>query len=157
MFIMWMHTKTFVHGAASSTMDLMSLVLLVPAGLLVAATVARAGAPAEFTIDVSSLASMPVRQYHAMIHEANEVWRPYGVSLLWISNAADSATRASDRVLTVSRADAQAKPASLAAPRLGAVVFVEGHVRAERTLTLSIATIECLVDATPLGGRYIGE
>jgi len=136
----------------------MTLVSLVPAGVLVATFVLKPAQPADLTIDVSALTSMPSREYRAMIREAGAIWRPYGVSLTWVAAPGGASLPENDRLLTV----VDAGPVIIdrlrvATPRLGAVVFEDGHILAEQRVTMAVGEVERLVDEAPWVSGRVGD
>lgn len=134
----------------------MSVAHIVSAGLL-AAALATPQLPTALTIDVSALASMPSRQYQAMVRETCDIWRPYGVSLIWTAAPGGASLPRSERTLTVVDRRQVDGPRSAETPRLGAVVFEDGHVVAEQLLTVSVGEVERLVNEAPWASRRVGD
>jgi hypothetical protein len=104
-------------------------------------------------LDVSALAAMPPRQLRAMFDETESLWKEHGATLSWRYPGAAGAPVLVRDVLTV-----VAEPPHPSSPaRLGAVLFLNGHQTAERTIGLSVETIAALTLQTPRAGRRIQE
>src|SRR5436190_20487678 len=135
----------------------MSVAHIVSAGVL-AAALAKPQPPTALTIDVSALASMSSLQYHAMVRETCDIWRPYGVSLIWTAAQGGGSLPRSERTLTVvDRGQVDVGERRAETPRLGAVVFEDGHVLAEHLLTVSVGEVERLVNEAPWASRRVGD
>lgn len=135
----------------------MTVAQIVFAGVL-AAALAKPPLPTDLTIDISALASMPSRQYQAMVRETCDIWRLYGVSLIWTAAPGGASLPLSERSLTVvDSGHIFAGQRHADTPRLGAVIFEDGHVQADQRLTVSVDEVERLVNEAPWASRRVGD
>lgn len=108
--------------------------------------------PLTVAVDLRPL-GMPARQLHAMAAEAGALWGAAGIVLTWRFPGEAPPLAAGDDTVTV----VAAAPQGTARARLGAVLFLEGRVDAERTIELSATTIAGLVDQTRWSGRRVRD
>lgn len=125
--------------------------------LAVAMTVTLEADPGvDIALDVTGLASEPPREMRALVCEANALWQPSGVRLVWVESARSRALPNAALTLDVVRDEAErasaVKDGSL---RLGYIVFQNGTGAADRRITLSVRSVQRLVDGVPWSGRRV--
>jgi hypothetical protein len=113
----------------------------------------------KIAVDITAIAAMPPRQLRAMIAEADAIWTPHDVSLVWIvSETQNTFPEAQDRLTVVQElAPASNAPGDALHRRLGSAQFVDANVAPDRTLRMSIEGIARMVDETRLMDRPVRE
>ena len=109
--------------------------------------------PLTVMVDLRQVAGLPPRQLRAMAAEAEALWRAAGIVLTWRFPGDPPPVAPSDDTVTV----ATAAPSGTAPARLGAVLFLEGRVDAERAIELSVTTIARLVEDARWSGRRVRD
>jgi len=126
-----------------------------PAMLLAVALALKPDPSITVTVDVTALAGVLPRALRSMMREASALWRPEGVTLAWVLSPAARALPETRPTLDVVREAGVPNAPTGGAPRLGAAVFLDGSVDAERRLGLSVEAVGRLVDNTPWAGRHV--
>lgn len=130
---------------------------LAPTIAFAAALALKPDAALDVALDVTALAELSPHVLQAMMREASDLWRPAGVTLVWVTSpAARALPDARPIVDVVPEAAGHATPAGRF-PRLGMVVFLEGSADAERRLSLSVEAIGRLIDHAPWAGRRVAD
>jgi hypothetical protein len=112
----------------------------------------------SLAVDTSKVGPMPARQLKAMQREAEAIWQSYGVAIEWIDGErplVGDLERPTDSIRIVR--DVTAGPGTSAGRMLGAVLFLEGRAAAEKTVTISVETVQRLVGNTRWANRRIAE
>lgn len=109
----------------------------------------------ELGVDIGALATMPPRQLRAMSREAQALWQPYGVRLTWVLAAGPGTLpQAGDSLKVVDNANDHRATDER---RLGAVLFLEGNVVADKTVVLSINAVGRIAEQTPWASRRVTD
>jgi hypothetical protein len=136
------------------------------AAILAAAGSAQAAFPsaersAAIRMIVALIPPVPASsgQLRAMMREADAIWRPYGVDLVWSTGAAGDLSADSAASLRVRFAHGTVPASGTAGPgafRLGAIKFFDGDV-ADDVIVLSADEIAATVMSAPWAGRDLRQ
>ena len=134
--------------------------LLVCSALVVAATATPFGAGeitiAHVGIVLEAPPSFSERRLHTMTEETTAIWRPYGVSISWLTPLQVHEPGPDVRIIVRMPISAPERGAGGAPQRpLGSVLFVDGIP--DGVITIRPETVEAVIPATGWNGRRLTE
>jgi hypothetical protein len=123
--------------------------------LVVLLAVAVHGAAVQVAVDLTAVAGIPPRQLRAMTREAQAIWHPHGVSLVWVASDSNVAVGLVQNTIRLVRAEGDAGEVALGTRRvrLGSVRFPDGGVLADGIVQIDVDAVARVVAAAPwIGG-----
>ncbi|OFW25353.1 MAG: hypothetical protein A3H97_06450 [Acidobacteria bacterium RIFCSPLOWO2_02_FULL_65_29] len=114
-------------------------------------------APLDVAVDVTALAEVSPHVLHATMGEASALWRPAGVTLVWVTSPTARSLPDVRLTLDVVPEAAGGGASAGGTSRLGMVVFLGDSANPERRLGLSVEAVGRLIDDAPWAGRRVAD